>query len=185
MTNFTSDFNRAAAAYSPDRVDALVWALTELLVEPMKGHYIFELYRRLAGGETIEQIAGMPQLENPPHGAKVGLLSLFNMGGRFRWAAGSDYLGRRNTYTVFFLLGIAIYASVPTIGRMDSITLFVAAFVVILSMYGGAGATNPGLFARYIRTHSRQRHPRPVIDRLGGGSARTGSGELYPSISDR
>jgi MFS family permease len=73
----------------------------------------------------------------------VGLLSLFNMGGRFLWAAGSDYLGRRNTYMVFFLLGIVIYALVPTIGRMGSITLFVVAFAIILSIYGGGFATIP------------------------------------------
>jgi len=48
MTNFTSDIDRAAAGYSPDRVDALVWAFSELLVEPMKGEGIFELYRRYA-----------------------------------------------------------------------------------------------------------------------------------------
>jgi phage terminase large subunit-like protein len=35
MCAFTTDFDRARAGYSPDRVDALVWALTELLVEPM------------------------------------------------------------------------------------------------------------------------------------------------------
>jgi hypothetical protein len=46
MTNFTSDIDRAAAGYSPDRVDALVWAFSELLVEPMNGEGIFELYRR-------------------------------------------------------------------------------------------------------------------------------------------
>ena len=34
---------------SPDRVDALVWALTELLVEPRAGNGIFETYRQLAG----------------------------------------------------------------------------------------------------------------------------------------
>jgi hypothetical protein len=44
MTNFTSDIDRAAAGYSPDRVDALVWAFSELLVEPMKSEGIFELY---------------------------------------------------------------------------------------------------------------------------------------------
>jgi predicted phage terminase large subunit-like protein len=49
MTSFTSDLDRAAAGYSPDRVDALVWAFSELLVEPMKGGNIFELYRREAG----------------------------------------------------------------------------------------------------------------------------------------
>ena len=46
MTNFTSDIDRAAAGYSPDRVDALVWAFSQLLVEPMKGENIYELYRR-------------------------------------------------------------------------------------------------------------------------------------------
>ena len=48
MTDFTSDIDRAAAGYSPDRVDALVWAFSELLVEPMKGEGIFELYHREA-----------------------------------------------------------------------------------------------------------------------------------------
>jgi len=48
MTNFTSDIDRAAAGYSSDRVDALVWAFSELLVEPMTGEGIFEPYRREA-----------------------------------------------------------------------------------------------------------------------------------------
>ena len=48
MTDFTSDIDRAAAGYSPDRVDALVWAFSELLVEPMKGEGIFEFYHREA-----------------------------------------------------------------------------------------------------------------------------------------
>jgi phage terminase large subunit-like protein len=48
MTNFTSDFDREVAGYSPDRLDALVWATTELLVEPMKSYGIFELYRQQA-----------------------------------------------------------------------------------------------------------------------------------------
>ena len=48
MTSFTSDFDRQAAGYSPDRLDAMVWAATELLVEPMAGYAILELYRRQA-----------------------------------------------------------------------------------------------------------------------------------------
>ena len=48
MTSFTSDIDRAAAGYSPDRVDALVWAFSELLVEPMESEGIFELYRQYA-----------------------------------------------------------------------------------------------------------------------------------------
>jgi hypothetical protein len=76
-------------------------------------------------------------------GSFVGLLSLFNMGGRFFWATTSDYIGRRATYMVFFLLGIALYGSVPTIGHMGSKPLFVAAFCIILTMYGGGFATIP------------------------------------------
>jgi MFS family permease len=73
----------------------------------------------------------------------VGLLSLFNMGGRFIWASISDYIGRRNTYIVFFALGILLYSAIPTLGHLGSIALFVAAFAVILSMYGGGFATIP------------------------------------------
>src|SRR6516225_181707 len=58
MTNFTSDIDRAAAGYSPDRVDALVWAFTQLLVEPMKGEGIYEWYRQQA--EAAAQ-RGKPQ----------------------------------------------------------------------------------------------------------------------------
>ena len=40
----------------------------------------------------------------------VGLMSLFNMGGRFFWASVSDYIGRKNTYFVFFFLGVLLYS---------------------------------------------------------------------------
>jgi MFS family permease len=73
----------------------------------------------------------------------VGLLSLFNMAGRFFWASTSDYIGRRNTYTIFFSLGILLYLTIPSLGYAGDKSLFVAAFVVILSMYGGGFATIP------------------------------------------
>jgi MFS family permease len=73
----------------------------------------------------------------------VGLLSLFNMGGRFVWASTSDYIGRRATYMIFFALGLVLYAFVPTSGRMGSVVLFVAFYAVIMSMYGGGFATIP------------------------------------------
>ncbi|XSG81883.1 MAG: L-lactate MFS transporter [Methyloligella sp. ZOD6] len=73
----------------------------------------------------------------------VGLLSLFNMLGRFFWASTSDYIGRRTTYMVFFLLGMALYAAVPWTGAIGSIALFVACYAVIISMYGGGFATIP------------------------------------------
>jgi MFS family permease len=73
----------------------------------------------------------------------VGLLSLFNMGGRIFWASTSDYIGRRPTYMIFFALGAAIYALIPMLGHSGNVLLFVLAYGVILSMYGGGFATIP------------------------------------------
>ncbi len=73
----------------------------------------------------------------------VGLLSLFNMAGRFFWASTSDYIGRKNTYFIFFLLGILLYAAVPSTAKIGSVTLFVLCYGAILSMYGGGFATIP------------------------------------------
>ena len=73
----------------------------------------------------------------------VGLLSLFNMLGRFFWASTSDLIGRKNTYFCFFAIGTVLYALVPWTGEIHSVTLFVLAFLVIISMYGGGFATVP------------------------------------------
>jgi MFS family permease len=73
----------------------------------------------------------------------VMLLSLFNMVGRFFWSSLSDHIGRRNTYIIFFSLGIVLYAAIPSVGASGSVVLFIAAFAVIMSMYGGGFATIP------------------------------------------
>jgi MFS family permease len=73
----------------------------------------------------------------------VGLLSLFNMLGRFFWASTSDFIGRRATYCVFFVLGLLLYSLVPTAAHMGSVALFVICFLVIISMYGGGFSTIP------------------------------------------
>src|SRR5215475_6268236 len=82
----------------------------------------------------------------------TGLLSLFNIGGRFYWASLSDYIGRKNTYYTFFLLGIALYALAPTAADIGSKLLFVLAFGIILSMYGGGFATVPAYLADMFGT---------------------------------
>ena len=73
----------------------------------------------------------------------VGLMSLFNMGGRFFWASMSDLIGRKNTYFVFFILGIICYCSVPYSGAIGSVVGFVCAYALVFSMYGGGFATVP------------------------------------------
>jgi MFS family permease len=82
----------------------------------------------------------------------TGLLSLFNIAGRFVWASLSDYIGRQGTYYVFFILGFMLYVSIPTLGQAGQIALFVAAFGLILSMYGGGFATVPAYLADIFGT---------------------------------
>src|ERR1700688_4033558 len=82
----------------------------------------------------------------------AGLLSLFNIGGRFFWASLSDHIGRKATYYCFFLIGIALYALAPTFATMGSKLLFVGAFCIILSMYGGGFATVPAYLSDMFGT---------------------------------
>lgn len=82
----------------------------------------------------------------------LGLLSLFNIGGRFFWASLSDKIGRKNTYYTFFILGIVLYALAPTAASMGSQLLFVGIFCIILSMYGGGFATIPAYLADIFGT---------------------------------
>ena len=82
----------------------------------------------------------------------AGLLSLFNIGGRVFWSSLSDYIGRKNTYYTFFLLGIAMYALAPWAAHSGNKALFVAFFCVILSMYGGGFATVPAYLADIFGT---------------------------------
>jgi len=80
-------------------------------------------------------------------GGFVGLLSLFNLLGRFFWSSLSDKLGRKPIYLLYFGLGVLLYALLPTLGRNHSLALFVAACCVILSMYGGGFATMPAFLS--------------------------------------
>ncbi len=82
----------------------------------------------------------------------TGLLSLFNIAGRFFWASISDRIGRKLTYLTFFALGIVLYGLTPSFGHAGSVALFVGAFCIILSMYGGGFATVPAYLADMFGT---------------------------------
>lgn len=92
---------------------------------------------------SVESVGAQRAINASGAAGFVGLLSLFNMAGRFIWSSLSDKLGRKNTYSIFFVLGIGLYVLVPYAGHIGSVILFVAAFAVILSMYGGGFATIP------------------------------------------
>lgn len=76
-------------------------------------------------------------------GGFAGLLSIFNMMGRFVWSSASDLTGRKAIYAVYFILGAALYLLVPFTQRLHHVGLFVAITAIIISMYGGGFATVP------------------------------------------
>lgn len=76
-------------------------------------------------------------------GGFVAMLSFFNLIGRFFWSSFSDYIGRKNTYTIYLLLGGILYFSIPTVANLGSIVIFVIIWCVILTMYGGGFSTIP------------------------------------------
>ncbi|NIN35394.1 MAG: OFA family MFS transporter [Gammaproteobacteria bacterium] len=89
----------------------------------------------------------------------VVMISVFNMLGRIFWASSSDYLGRRNTYWIFFALGIILYCSIPYTAAQVSINptvvwlvYFYAVTMIIFTMYGGGFATIPAYLADIFGT---------------------------------
>ncbi|MHC9001537.1 L-lactate MFS transporter [Enterococcus bulliens] len=70
----------------------------------------------------------------------VGILGLFNGFGRLIWATLSDYIGRPMTFTVMFIVNIAMFFSILTLGNMY---LFVLAFCLLLSCYGAGFSVIP------------------------------------------
>ena len=105
----------------------------------------------------ITEIFGssLPQVVDTSFAATyVVMISAFNMVGRFIWASASDYVGRRNTYWIFFVLGIVLYLSIPFSAAQVSVNpsvvwlvYFYAATMVIFTMYGGGFATIPAYLA--------------------------------------
>ncbi len=83
----------------------------------------------------------------------VGLLSLFNLVGRFFWSSISDFTGRKPIYMIYLGLGCLLYALVPSLGASGNLTLFVATFCVILSMYGAGFATIPAYLRDMFGTY--------------------------------
>nr|WP_235001509.1 OFA family MFS transporter [Halobacillus sp. Marseille-P3879] len=79
----------------------------------------------------------------------VGVMGVFNGLGRIGWASASDYLGRSNTYIIFFVLQIPLFMLLPV---TTSVTLFVIFFGVIYTCYGGGFATLPAFIGDLFGT---------------------------------
>ena len=102
----------------------------------------------------------LPQVVNENFAAfYVFMISVFNMAGRFFWASVSDFIGRKTTYTLFFILGIVLYLSIPLTAYQVSaspavvwLVVFYAATMVIFTMYGGGFATIPAYLSDLFGT---------------------------------
>jgi MFS transporter, OFA family, oxalate/formate antiporter len=79
--------------------------------------------------------------------AVVSIISLFNAGGRFFWASSSDYIGRRNTYTIFFVVQVILFLLIPRMAGAGEWLAFEAALFTVFTMYGGGFATMPAFLA--------------------------------------
>jgi len=80
-------------------------------------------------------------------GAVVSVISLFNAGGRFLWASASDYIGRRNTYAIFFVAQVVLFLVIPSLAASRTWWLFQASLFLVFTMYGGGFATIPAFLA--------------------------------------
>jgi hypothetical protein len=104
-------------------------------------------------GQASKMCSDMFGVSAAVGGGFAGLLSIFNMAGRFVWSSVSDYTGRKAVYCVYFLLGALLYCAVPWTQNVQSKGLFVAVTAVIVTMYGGGFATIPAylrdLFGSY------------------------------------
>ncbi len=92
-------------------------------------------------------------------GTYVLMISVFNMCGRIIWASLSDFIGRKNTYHCFFVLGTLLYLSIPFTASAVSVdpkvmylVMFYAATMIIFTMYGGGFATIPAYLADMFGT---------------------------------
>jgi len=81
--------------------------------------------------------------------AIVGLIGVFNGLGRIIWSSLSDYLGRANTYIIFFAFQILAFYFLPKISM--ELTFLVVLFTVI-TMYGGGFATLPAFLGDLFGT---------------------------------
>lgn len=88
-------------------------------------------------------------------GTYVLMISVFNMVGRFFWASTSDYIGRKNTYHCFFIIGTVLYLSIPFWAGQGGFTALIGFYIatmIIFTMYGGGFATIPAYLADMFGT---------------------------------
>jgi nitrate/nitrite transporter NarK len=104
-------------------------------------------------GQASKMCSDMFGVSAAVGGGFAGLLSIFNMGGRFVWSSISDYTGRKTVYSIYFILGALLYCTVPWTQHIQHKALFVAVTAIIITMYGGGFATIPAYLRDMFGTY--------------------------------
>lgn len=79
----------------------------------------------------------------------VGLMGIFNGGGRIGWAAASDYIGRKNIYLIFFVIQIIAFFTLPS---TTNVLLFQLLIFLVVSCYGGGFSNLPAFIGDLFGT---------------------------------
>lgn len=81
--------------------------------------------------------------------AMVGIMGIFNGGGRLGWAAISDYIGRNTVFMTFFILQLIAFLTLPNI---TNVLLFQALILIVVSCYGGGFSNLPAFIGDLFGT---------------------------------
>lgn len=81
--------------------------------------------------------------------AMVGIMGIFNGGGRLGWAAISDYIGRPTVFLTFFILQLIAFLTLPNI---TNVLLFQALVFIVVSCYGGGFSNLPAFIGDLFGT---------------------------------
>lgn len=79
----------------------------------------------------------------------VGIMGIFNGGGRLGWAAISDYIGRPTVFMIFFIIQIAAFLMLPGI---TNVIIFQVFILLIVSCYGGGFSNLPAFIGDMFGT---------------------------------
>jgi MFS family permease len=104
-------------------------------------------------GQASKMCSDMFGVSAAVGGGFAGLLSIFNMGGRFVWSSISDSIGRKAVYCIYFLLGAILYCLIPLTQHTQNKSFFVMVTAVIITMYGGGFATIPAYLRDMFGTY--------------------------------
>lgn len=79
----------------------------------------------------------------------VGIMGIFNGGGRLGWAAISDYIGRPTVFMMFFIIQIVAFVMLPGI---TNVIIFQVFILLIVSCYGGGFSNLPAFIGDMFGT---------------------------------